>query len=473
MTPSPRTARFLALIVAAAFFMENLDGTVIATALPQMARSFGVSPSYLSISMTAYLVTLAVFIPVSGWVADRFGTRTVFGGAIGVFTLASILCGLSGNATIFTAMRVLQGVGGAMMVPVGRMVVLRGTEKSELLRSISTITTPGLVAPVIGPPLGGFITTYASWRWIFLLNVPIGAVGMLLVWLLVPNFRAEQRKPLDGVGFLLSGLALSLLMYGTELAGRENAIWSLTVAFLAAATVFGGLAVWHGTRAAHPLIDYSTLRVPTFSVTILSGSLTRIAISVAPFLVPLMFQVGFGMNAFRSGLLFLASAAGNLGMKSITTRILRRFGFRTVMVTNTLVVAVSFAACGLLMPDTPVPLIVLLMLVCGCSRSMQFTCLSTLAFADIPPPQMAAASTLFSTVQQMAMGMGIAFGAVALHAALLLHTGAARYSLPEFRIAFGLVGLLALASLPGYLRLHRDAGVGVSGHQRPRPASAA
>ena len=286
--------------------MENLDGTVIATAMPQMARSFGASPVDLNIGMTAYLLALAVFIPISGWLADRFGARRVFAGAIGLFTASSVLCGLSNGLWEFTAARVLQGLGGAMMVPVGRLVVLRTTAKQDLLRSIAYITWPGLAAPILGPPVGGFITTYASWRWIFLLNVPLGLLGVVLAHWLIPNSRSSQKRPFDWIGFILISAACVSLMYGLDLIGRHEIHRLTTGLLLVCSLALGVAAVWHVRRHPHPLIDLSSLRVPTFAVTIWGGSLFRIAIGATPFLLPLMFQIGFGMNAFTSGLLVLS-----------------------------------------------------------------------------------------------------------------------------------------------------------------------
>ena len=334
-----RNSAAIAILVAGAFFMENLDGTVIATALPQMGRSFHVNPVDLNIGMTAYLLMLAVFIPISGWVADRFGARTVFVSAIAVFTASSILCGLSTGFWQFTAARVIQGIGGAMMVPVGRLVVLRTTEKHDLMRAMVYITWPGLVAPVVGPPVGGFITTYASWHWIFFLNVPLGVIAMALAAMWITNLREDQAKPFDWIGFALSATACVSFMYGLELIGRQNTPWRTTGLFLGCGAALGTLAVVHLRRAPAPVIDLSSLKIKTFAVTLGGGSLFRMAISVSPFLLPMMFQVGFGLDAFRSGLLMLALFAGNLGMKTVTSPVLRRFGFRSVLIANGILTA--------------------------------------------------------------------------------------------------------------------------------------
>ena len=469
---SARTGRPLqiALLVAAAFFMENLDGTVIATALPQMARSFAMSAVDLNLGMTAYMLTLAVFIPASGWIADRFGARSVFGGAILGFTVASVLCALSSGLWSFTLARILQGVAGAMMVPVGRLVVVRATEKRDLMRMIGIIVWPGLVAPVLGPPLGGFITTYASWRWIFLLNVPLGLAGIVFAYILIRNERGLDERPFDWLGFGLGGGACVSFMYGIELLGRQDAAWGGIGGCIGVAAVLGILAWRHARRHAHPLVDLHALQIPSFAVAVWGGSLFRIAISTAPFLLPLLFQVGFGMDAFHSGLLVLALFAGNLTMKTVTNPVLRRFGFRATLIGNGLVVVLAAAACAFFTPATPWPAIAAVLFVNGLCRSMQFTSLTTLSLAEVPASRVSGASTLSSMVQQMTMGMGIAFGALALRIAAFVEGNATGTpTVMDFRIAFGLVAALALAALFDVRRLAPDAGAEVSGHRAVRP----
>ncbi|WP_233835676.1 MFS transporter [Paraburkholderia sp. ZP32-5] len=470
MSGATRSARvgWLPYIVAATFFMEYLDTTVIATALPQMARSFGVGPNSLSLGMTAYMLALAIFIPASGWVADRCGSRTVFVSAISVFTVASVLCGMSQTVPEFIAARLLQGIGGAMMVPVGRLIVVRSTEKSRMMQAISTITWPAVAAPVVGPPIGGFITTYASWRWIFLLNVPFGIAAIAVAMAIVPNLRGTERKPLDGVGLLLSAISLTGLLYGAELASQPA-----TDPWVAGAVVLGGMVVgviafFHAKRHPYPLIDVSTLKVPTFSVTVVTGSFTRIGIGAVPYLMPLLFQLGFGLSAFRSGLLLLASAVGNLGMKALTTPILKRYGFRMVSIVDVTIAGVFTIACGLLTPDVPLVFVLIVVFVYGVARSMQFSTLATLAYADIAQPQMSAASTLWSAAAQMTVGLGIAFGAVSLRVAAHLNgemTGHV-FTLDDFRLAFLFAGVLTLVSVIGYRGLARNAGQSVGGGTR-------
>jgi EmrB/QacA subfamily drug resistance transporter len=456
----------VAILVAVAFFMENLDGTVIATALPQMGKSFNVNPVDLNIGMTAYLLMLAVFIPISGWVADRFGARSVFVSAIAVFTVSSVLCGLSRGLWTFTGARIIQGIGGAMMVPVGRLVVLRTTEKHNLIDAITFITWPGLIAPVVGPPVGGFITTYASWHWIFFLNVPLGILGMALSSLLIPNLKEDSVKPFDWVGFVLSASACVSFVYGMELVGRESAPWRPTAVYLAVGLALGVISVIHLRRAAAPLLNLGLLKIKSFAITLKGGSLFRIAISVSPFLLPLMFQVGFGLNAFQSGLLMLGLFTGNLSMKTLTTPVIRRWGFRNVLTTNGIFNAICIASCALLFPQTPRSLMLFVLFVNGLCRSMQFTAVGTLAFADITKPDLSSATSFFSMITQMSMGMGVAVGAIALRVAGLMDRHAAGTpTTKEFHIAFLLVAILTVVATLDCFTLEPDAGASVSGHR--------
>jgi len=464
-SPLAQRSTLVALLVAGAFFMENLDGTVIATALPQMAQSFRTNPVDLNMGMTAYMLTLAVFIPVSGWIADRLGARTVFATAIGLFTFASILCGISNGLWEFTAARILQGMGGAMMVPVGRLVVLRITEKKDLMRSIAYITWPGLAAPVIGPPVGGFITTYSSWRWIFYLNVPLGIIGIILAIWWITNEPGKTGR-FDWLGFVLAGTACTSFMYSLELMGQQTVRWSLTGSFLAYSLVAGTLAVNHMRRTDHPLMDFKCLKVRTFSIVIWGGSLFRIAIAVSPFLLPLMFQLAFGMTAFESGLLVLALFAGNLGMKTVTTPILRRFGFRSVLVANGLISALLIFSFSLIARDTPKFVIVALLFAHGLSRSMQFTSINTLAFVDIPKSAMSSASSFFAVAQQMSLGMGVAVGAVTLRIAIWIHGGiTSAPAATDFHLAFILVSIIAFLAVVDCFGLEPHAGAEVSGRK--------
>ena len=339
----------VALVVACAFFMETFTGTVITTALPAMARSFGSDPVRLSLGVTAYMLSLAIFIPLSGWIADRYGSRTVFRAAIGLFTLASVLCGLSDNLAELVLARVVQGVGGAMMVPVGRLVMFRSVDRSQYVRAMAWMTVPAFIGPVVGPPIGGFITTYFSWRWVFFLNVPIGILGMVLVTYLIENFRESAARPLDWLGFVLSGLSLASILYSLDLAAHGSLGDALGfVALFAAGLGVGTLAVLHALRHPTPLLNLALFRFPTFALSVWGGLFFRISAGSIPFLLPVFLQVGLGMTAFVSGMLIFADAIGNCAMNAVAPATLRRFGFRSVVVWNAVISAAGMAASAAL-----------------------------------------------------------------------------------------------------------------------------
>jgi EmrB/QacA subfamily drug resistance transporter len=473
MVASTSRPLWIALLVAGAFFMENLDGTVIATALPQMAVSFGTRPVDLNIGMSAYLLTLGVFIPISGWISDRFGARLVFTTAIIIFTLASVLCGFADGVATFVGMRILQGIGGAMMVPVGRLVVLNNTPKEQLISAIATLTWPALVAPILGPPLGGFITDHASWRWIFFLNLPLGILALIFAIVLIPETRNAARPPFDWTGFLFSGIGLAGLMYGLELVGRPDPHWFEAGIYVLAGAVLLAIAFVHFQRTQHPLIELAGMKEKTFAVTIAGGSLFRIAIGAVPFLLPLMFQVGFGLSAFHAGLLTLAVFAGNLVMKPGTTPILRRFGFKPVLVVNGILNAIFITACALFSPESSWWLMMPIMFIGGMCRSMHFTALNTIAFADIPPQQMTGANTLFSTAFQVTMGMGIAVGAIGIRIGRVVAAplGMGGFPAIEFRLAFVLLGVIALLAVLDCLPLDPKAGDNVARKAKTKKAA--
>ncbi|HBX5434508.1 TPA: MFS transporter [Klebsiella pneumoniae] len=453
-----------ALLVAGAFFMEFLDGTVIATALPDMARDFGVTAVELNIGISAYLITLAVLIPASGWIADRFGARAIFTLALAIFTLASVFCGLSTEVHIFVAMRILQGVGGALMVPVGRLAVLRTTPKHQLIKAIATLTWPALVAPIIGPPLGGFITRYASWHWIFFINVPLGLAAIILSLRIIPDIRETERRSFDLSGFITTSVAMVSLVTAMERLGdRQPQIWP-TLAL--AALGFGCLlySIRHFRRAAAPMVRLDALQVPTFRVTMYGGSLFRASISAVPFLLPLLFQVGFGMDPFHSGLLVLAVFVGNLTIKPATTPLIRWLGFRRLLLINGALNVCSLLACALLTPQTPVWAIMLILNLGGVFRSIQFTGVSTLAFADVPAAQMSDANTLFSTASQLAVGLGITLGAIGIRLGEQVGDWLHLTELPgiSFRLSFVFIALICLVGMIDSLHLAKTAGSSVS-----------
>lgn len=456
------TGSAVALLVAGTFFMENLDATVISPAIPHMAASFAVPPVALNTGISAYMLTLGILIPISGWMADRFGARKVFATAIAVFTLASLLCGFARSLPEFVVARILQGIGGAMMVPVGRLVVLKGTPKERLIHTIAMLTWPALVAPVLGPPLGGLITAHADWRWIFYLNLPLGLIAFAMAWRLVPQYHGNRERSFDWLGFVLTGGALFCLLDMTERLGSAQFDGLETVALTVAGLALLAFGIRHLQKTRNPMVDLSSLRVPTFTVTVRGGSLFRMGVSAVPFLLPVMFQIGFGYDAFAAGSILMAVFAGNLAMKPMTTPVLRRFGFRPVLMANGLINAAAIAACAFIGPTLPLPLVCAVLFVGGMSRSMQFTAFNTIAFADIPQAAMSGANTLFSAAFQLAMGLGVALGAIAWRVGAVLAPQGAHPALP-FRIAFLLVALVALVGVLDCAMLAKDTGGSVLG----------
>jgi len=459
----PSGPLFLPLVIASALLMENIDGTVIATSLPAIAGDLGVNPINLKLAFTSYLLTLAVLIPISGWCADRFGSRTVFRAAIAVFTLGSIACGFTTTLYGFVAARALQGAGGAMMVPVGRLILLRTVPKNDLVRALTYLTMPALIGPVFGPMLGGFITTYFHWRWIFWINVPIGIVGIALATRFIPELREDDRPPLDLVGFALSGLGLSTLVFGLTAAGGQVMPALPDAGLIVAGAVLMFLYVRHAGRIEAPILDLKLLQLRTYRTSVIGGFFFRAGVGAIPFLLPLMLQVGFGLTPFESGSLTFASAAGALCMKFTAAPILRRFGFRRVLVSNTLLSALFLAGSALFTQTTPHLMIFAVLLIGGFFRSLQFTSLNAVAYADVPQGAMSRASSFSSVAQQLSGSVGIAFAAIVLQSMQtvrgdhLIHIG-------DFRVAFVLVSLLTASSVLMNIRLARDAGDEVSGY---------
>jgi EmrB/QacA subfamily drug resistance transporter len=465
-----RQMRITAIIVASALFMQNLDSTIVATALPAMAKSFHADPIHMSLALTSYLLSLAVFIPASGWFADRFGSRTVFRLAILIFTIGSVFCGLSHTLAELIGARILQGAGGSMMVPVGRLLLLKSVRRRDMLAATSWLTMPALIGPIIGPPLGGFIVTYISWRWTFDINVPIGVIGIVAVTVYIREVRdAEHAGRLDLVGLILSGLAMALVMAGIETIGRGIIPWP-DVAACFAIGLGSGFAYWrHALHTEHPVLDLSLMRIDTFANSTIAGSFFRVLAGAMPFLLPLMLQLGFGDSAAKSGTVTFAAAIGALAMKPLAQPILRRFGFRISMVVFGLLSVIFTAACAAFRPSWPVLALDAVLLIGGVFRSLQFTAFNTIAYADVPRSRMSAATSFYATFQQITITLGISIAAGSLELSTAL-SGHADPTIADYSWAFIIISLIGLISVPVCARLAAEAGDDVSGHHaEPAP----
>jgi EmrB/QacA subfamily drug resistance transporter len=456
--------RLIPLIVASALFMENMDSTVIATSLPAIAADIGTSPLTLKLAITSYLLSLAVFIPASGWTADRFGARTVFSIAIAVFMVGSIGCALSQNVTHFVIARILQGMGGAMMTPVGRLVLLRSIDKAGLVNAMAWMTMPALVGPVIGPPLGGFITTYFSWHWIFLINIPIGLLGIYLAQRYIDPIRSDNPERFDLWGLILAGIGLAGIAFGGSVAGLGLLPWPVVVGLVGIGAMSMTMYVIHARRTSSPVLDFSLLRLATLRAAIIGGFLFRLGIGALPFLLPLLMQVGFGLSPFRSGMVTFGSAVGAMGMKALAARIIRTFGFRNVLTINAVVSAVFLAACALFTVQTPLLLILIILVIGGFFRSLEFTAINTVAYAEVEPSQMSRATTLVSVNQQLAISAGVAVGAACVESSMVLNK-MTELSAGDFAPAFIVVSVLSAASAYFFWQMPDDAGHEISGRK--------
>jgi EmrB/QacA subfamily drug resistance transporter len=452
--------RILPLVVATALFMETMDSTILATALPTIARDLGVDPIALKLAITSYLVGFAVVVPVSGWLADRFGARAVFRSALGLFMLASIGCALSASLNGFVIWRFVQGAGGALMTPVGRLVLVRAIPKDKLVAALATLTIPALIGPITGPPLGGFIVTYFDWRWIFLVNLPMCLIGIALATVYFPNERRETA-PLDVWGGFLVASGLTGLIAGAASTGRHVAPLPLSIAALVA----GAISIWayvrHARRHPQPLLDLRLFEIPTFDAGVAGGAVFRLGVGASTFLVPLMLQIGFGLDALTSGLITFTSALGALTMKFFAPRILAAGSFRRVLIFNGIAASALIAAVACVGPSTPHAVISGLLLIAGLSRSLQFTSLHAITYADVSGHQASAATSIASVAQQVSLSFGVALGALALETSqgFNAHTSpmAGDFSIALFTIA-------ALSSLCAWrmARLPADAGRALS-----------
>ena len=454
--------RTIALIVGAAVFMEQMDGTILATALPGMARDLGVSAPSLSIALTSYLISLAVFIPASGWVADRFGARKIFLAAIALFTASSALCAFAPNVPFLVIARFLQGMGGAMMIPIGRLLLFRNIEKRQMVEAMSWVLVPAMMGPIVGPPVGGFIVTWFDWRWIFFLNLPIGLLGMGLVSRFIVESPVRAPERFDLAGMVLLALCLAPLLFGLELASHpeETILGLLLIGF---GLGMGWLYLRHASRIAEPLLDPRFMRVHSFGTSMIAGSITRIAQGAHPFLLPLMMQLGFGLSAAQSGLMTLATALGSSLMKGVAPHILRRFGFRDSLIVGGFIACLCYGLCAFFRPGWPFPLMFAVLVTSGFFMSFQFTGYNTIAYDRIAQEQLSAATSFYTTFQQLMLSVGICVAAMGLEGAMFLR-GHAEPSLPDFSVAWVLVCGIALFAFFWNRRFLPEDGVEFSGH---------
>ncbi|MCX8996262.1 DHA2 family efflux MFS transporter permease subunit [Rhizobiaceae bacterium BDR2-2] len=455
--------RIVPLILAVALFMEQMDSTVIATALPTIAEDLGIGPITLKLALTAYMVSLAIFIPVSGWMADRFGAKKVFRLAILVFVVGSIACAVSSSLLQFVVSRFLQGMGGAMMTPVGRLVLLRTTKRSELVSAMALLTIPALVGPLTGPPVGGFITTYFSWHWIFLINVPVGVIGYILSGIFLPEIEAQRPPPLDTPGFILSATAAGGVIFGLSVVSLPALPPAIGIATVAIGIAAGVAYVIHARRTPDPILSLTIFSNRTFRSAITSGTLFRIAGGAIPFLMPLMLQIGFGLSPFQSGMITFVGAIGAITTKFIARRVLAFAGFRTVLITGALVTAVATAANGFFTPETPYAVIFFFLLLAGFARSFFFTSTNALSYSEIEDSQASQATSIASVTQQISLALGVSAAAAILEIQTVF--SGSHLALGDFHVAFFAIAALSLTALPPLLALPRNAGASVSGHK--------
>jgi EmrB/QacA subfamily drug resistance transporter len=411
--PSASSKRLLPWLVAVAFFMESLDTTILNTAVPAISEALKVTPLSMKSVLASYTLSLAVFIPISGWMADRFGTRRVFASAIGLFTLGSFLCGISNNIHLLVACRILQGCGGAMMVPVGRLTLVRTFAKSELIQAMSFVAIPALVGPMLGPIAGGLIVGYLHWRFIFFVNIPIGLVGLLMVYLHLPDYREENTKPLDIVGLILFGSGIALLSYVLEIFGEHTLSTAEILGLLAVSVSLIGGYLFHAREIAYPLLRLSLFRIRTFTAAVSGGFFTRLGIGGVPFLLPLLYQVGLGFTPIQSGLLIMPQALASMSTKFLLPKILNRMGYRGVLVSNTVILGLLLLVFATIGPRTPVWVIVIQAFCYGAFTSLQYTSMNTLVYADVTEEETSSASSIASTMQQMSISFGVATAGLA------------------------------------------------------------
>jgi EmrB/QacA subfamily drug resistance transporter len=459
--------RVIPLILAFALFMEQMDSTVIATALPAIAMDLGVSPITLKLALTSYMVALAMFIPISGWMSDRFGAKKVFRIAILVFVIGSICCALSSSLITFVLSRFLQGIGGSMMTPVGRLVLLRTTERKDLVSAMALLTIPALVGPLTGPPIGGFITTYFSWHWIFIINVPIGVAGIYLSGRFLPEVPTTAPPRMDWKGFALTSVSAAGIVFGLSVVGLPALPPAIGIGATVAGVVAVCLYIRHARLHPSPILNLKTFHDRSFRAATTSGTLFRIATGAIPFLMPLMLQLGFGLNPFQSGMITFAGALGALTVKFVARRVFALTGFKTMLIAAGIAGACTTAVNGFFTPQTPHMLIVLFLLLSGFCRSFFFTGANALSYSEITDQQASQATSIASMLQQVSLALGVAFAAFVLEASSAI--SGTHLQLADFHLAFFLVSALSLCAILPLIRLDPRAGSAVSGHRAGRP----
>jgi EmrB/QacA subfamily drug resistance transporter len=456
--------RLVPLILAVALFMENMDSTVIATSLASIAHDIGSDPIALKLALTAYLVALAIFIPISAWMADRWGARNVFRVAIFIFILGSVACAASNSLLTFVMSRFLQGFGGALMTPVARLVLVRVTPRNHLVDAMAWLSIPGLIGPIVGPPVGGFITTYASWHWIFLINVPIGILGVILVSWLLPDWHRNVPRRMDFPGFFLAGTAFAGWVFGVSVLTLPALPAAFGYAALITGCVCGAVYLWHAKRAEFPILDLKLFRFPLFRSSVVAGTFFRLGTGAMPFLFPLMLQLAFGLSPFQSGMVTFASAVGAFGAKFVAEPILERLGFRISLVIATFLTVLGVLAMGFYTPATPMPLMLSFLVITGFFQSIFWTATNAFTFADIDDKDAGQATAISQVAIQLSLAFGVAIGGGVLEGVRLLHGG--EPVLNDFHVAFYVIGGIALVSTVMFYFLPKQAGAHLTGHRR-------
>jgi EmrB/QacA subfamily drug resistance transporter len=456
--------RILPLVIASALFMEQMDSTIIATSLPDIARDLAVSPVSLKLALTTYLLGLTTALPISGYLADRYGARLIFRLAIVIFTVASVACGFAESLEWLIVARGLQGIGAALMVPVGRIILLRSVKKSELLDAMAWLTVPALIGPVVGPPIGGFITTTYDWRWIFWLNLPFGIIAFSLASWLMPEVRPLKVRPFDAKGFVLVTCGLVLSVGAMTFAGRGVVPWSVNVIAFAAGIAGLFLYARHARVNPDPILDLRLMRISTFRQSLIGGNIFRIVAGASPFLIPLMLQLGFGMTAFQSGMITFASTLGALLMKFSVKSLVHRFGFRNLLIWNGAIVAVAHGAPALFTASTPAFVMIGVLLCAGYARSLQFSSLNAIAYADVEAADLAKANALYTVAQQVFLAIGVAVAALVLDLQLWLRDSEVLQT-QDFSVAIFVVAAISGLSVISYRALQANAGAMVSGRE--------